>query len=64
MDSTLILCDNYLDLYIWFVKDTDFVIGGVSRGDRKLLCGIGGAVYIEGADADGDRQDSEGQLGT
>ena len=51
-------------IWIWFVKDTDFVIGGVSRGDRKLLCRIGGAVCIEGADADGDTQDSEGQLGT
>ena len=37
MDSTLILCDNYLDLYIWFVKDTDFVIGGVSRGGSEAV---------------------------
>ena len=51
-------------IWIWFVQDTDFVIGGVSRGDQKLLCRIGGAVCIEGAGAGGDTQDSEGQLGT
>ena len=51
-------------IWIWFVKDTDSVIGGVSCGDQKLLCRIGGAVCIEGAGADGDTQDSEGQLGT
>ena len=51
-------------IWIWFVKDTDSVIGGVSCGDGKLFGRIGGAVCIEGAGADGDTQDSEGQLGT
>ena len=37
MDSTLIFCDNYLDLYIWFVNDIDFVIGGVSCGGSEAI---------------------------